>query len=163
MLEDDHLDLDLVGELDDLLIAQHQRLLLADVEEGASLAAEVPDEVGLVPEDYLRMLAADRQLVGVAEVVFGGPSELGPRQVEHLALRHLLVFRYPVVYALGPHSRGVGLEGRKAAAAGTLLLRHASPLLLGGNRLPLARKGVSHRRYLYLLQRLQLQQVERQH
>ena len=71
MLEDDHLDLDLVGELDDLLVAQHQRLLLADVEEGPSLASEIPDEVGLVPEYYLRVLPADRQLVGVAEVVFG--------------------------------------------------------------------------------------------
>ena len=103
MFEDDHLDLHLVGELDQLLVAQHQGLLLADVEEGASLAAQVPDEVGLIPEDYLRMLSTDRQLVRVAEVVVGRPSEFGSCQVEYLALGNLLVFRYPVVYALRSH------------------------------------------------------------
>ena len=60
MLENDHIDLDLVGQLYDLLVAQHQGLLLADVEEGPGLAAQVPDEVGLVPEYYLRVLPAYR-------------------------------------------------------------------------------------------------------
>lgn len=100
VLDDDDLKLYLIGQLHELLIAEHQWLPLADIDKGASLAAQVSDVVRLILEDNLRVSSTDRQLIGIAEVVLRTPAELCASQVEHLELSDLLIFQDHVVERL---------------------------------------------------------------
>jgi hypothetical protein len=100
VLYDDYFYLYLVGELYDLFVGEGERSEGADVEVGACFAAQVAEVVGFVFEHDLRVFPADGELVGVAEVVVGGPAELGAGEVEHLALVGLQVLLDPVVDGL---------------------------------------------------------------
>lgn len=59
VLYDDDLELNLIGQLHELLVAEHQRLLLADIDKGASLAAQIPDVIRLILEYNLRVSSTD--------------------------------------------------------------------------------------------------------
>jgi hypothetical protein len=138
-----------------LFVDEDEGLLLADVEEGAGLAAQVAQVVALVLEDDLCVPAADGELVGVAEVVVGVPAELGPREVEHLELADLLVLLNQAVdrlVLLG--SVVVEADGGAAAGVGRLLLGEGVALI--------EVEGVGDAADLYALQWLEVEQVERQ-
>lgn len=100
VLYDDDLELYLVGQLHELLVAEHQWFLLTDIDKGASLATQIPDVIRLILEDNLRMSSTDRQLIGIAKVILRAPAELRASQVEHLKLSDLLIFQDHVVEGL---------------------------------------------------------------
>ncbi len=115
VFDDDHLDLDFVGQLDYLFVSQDQGFHRTDVQKGAGFASQVSQVVGLVLEDDLSVFAADGELVGVAEVVLRRATELGPRQVEHFAFVAVQILSHPVIDGVTP--LGVEVSGGLSAVA----------------------------------------------